>query len=170
MIILIVTSSQQGLSEYAMVFFYSGVYNEEIGIGSIKPSIAFNEKNFSSSKIDYTERITLKMHEQIRYSAVGSLKGIVNHEIGHRINSITGAREDSIIQRLYARYYSDLEPGHPEMDARYGSKMAKALSYYADTSIVEFIAEAWSEYSIKANPRPLAQEVGDRIMYLYKRR
>ena len=162
--------SHEKLPEGSMGAYYPGIYSSEFIVSGTRPSIVFNEKYFSSGEISYTENLRLNLHEQTRYCAVGSLKGIVNHEIGHRIDHVTGASQDSVIQGLFNRYYSASEPDFTETDARHSSKMAKALSHYANTNIGEFIAEALSEYRVKPNPRPLAKQVGDRIMELYKRR
>ena len=48
--------------------------------------------------------------------------------------------------------------------------MSQELSEYANANLFEFIAEAWSEYRNNPSPRPLANEVGDRIVEIARGR
>ena len=54
---------------------------------------------------------------------------------------------------------------HKEED---DTEMGKVLSRYANTSILEFIAEAWCEYMNNPVVRPVAKQVGERLIGLYK--
>ena len=46
--------------------------------------------------------------------------------------------------------------------------IAEQLSGYANKNMAEFIAEAYAEYKNNPKPRPIAQELGDTIIEIYK--
>ena len=68
-------------------------------------------------------------------------------------------RKDSVILNLWNSLSHD--------------EITDGLSRYAwknsnKEPIGEFIAEAWSEYCNNPSPRPIAKEIGDRILEVYK--
>lgn len=83
---------------------------------------------------------------------VNSLKGIIDHEMGHAIfnkNLTTPAIEEL---RKYRNTLSDVE-------------VKRGLSEYALAGkydkVTEFMAEGWAEYTNNPNPRPIAKKIGD---------
>ena len=97
----------------------------------------------------------------------GTIKAYIDHELGHQIDSLTGARNNSAIQKLYN-----------DIDAQGGVKaMQEAVSRYAHqksggnpNKYSEFVAEAWAEYRNNPNPRQTAKQVGQIIEQLYDSR
>ena len=132
--------------------------------------IGVNEKYFSSKNLAVTlEMLKQEVTSQWHPVGSGSIKGIVDHEIGHWIGHKLGANQDSKIASLYTKH-----SGKGKWERIGGSSkfiwktpMDSVLSQYANTNIKEFIAEAWSEYRNNPKPRPLAKQVGDIIMQSY---
>jgi len=88
-----------------------------------------------------------------------SPKATIDHELGHQIDKLVGARDDTQIKKWYRDF------------SRAGEmKQIEILSGYAATSIAEFIAEAWSEYNNNPNCREMARQVAERIKELYSQR
>lgn len=83
----------------------------------------------------------------------------VDHELGHMLDGLTGARGDREILELWDNF-----SGQYDMDK------ARILSVYAGKSIREFIAEAWCEYRNNPKCRELARKVAERIKKLYDMR
>ena len=72
----------------------------------------------------------------------GNFKATADHEIGHAIDGKFKISEKSqVIKDLYKKYY---EPTSSKFSIN--PKMSNVLSGYANTSIKEFVAEAWSEF------------------------
>ena len=111
---------------------------------------------------DYSAYKKIKENDvAAKFHPVGtaSLKGDLDHEIGHQIDSLLDLRHDSVILDLWASL-SDNEK-------------TDGLSRYswdngAKEKIAEFIAEGWSEYCNNPNPRPIAKKIGERAEELYK--
>jgi len=100
---------------------------------------------------------SLSRATETRFHPVGadSVKSIIDHELGHELDKLVGARGDPEITRLF-RDWLRRDPDGLE------------LSRYARTNAAEFIAEAWSEYRNNPTPRPLAKKVGDYIQQQYE--
>ncbi len=154
------------ISNYKDYLAMSFDANKKIGRGT---AIVLHAQNTLSKNILHLRDLVqtaLTTHQL----AVGSVKGLMNHEIGHRLEDFVGGRNDSILLSLYKQYrgkstYSTDKNGN----IVYTSKMAQALSEYANTNIREFIAESWAEYRTSSFPRPLARQVGERLEELYRR-
>lgn len=88
----------------------------------------------------------------------GSIKGVVDHEIGHQIDNLVGARNATSIQKAF--------------DSRTKSQIENELSRYSwknknPNRYGEFIAESWAEYKNNPQCRPLAKQIGGEIERLY---
>jgi SPP1 gp7 family putative phage head morphogenesis protein len=84
----------------------------------------------------------------------GTIRAIVDHEMGHQLDSFVNLSEDLEIKNLYASLGKKGDIGNE-------------LSMYAKKNLNEFIAEAWCEYTNSAAPRPVAMKIGKRIEELY---
>ena len=91
-----------------------------------------------------------KLHEHL---AVGSVKGLVDHEVGHGIDAQLGISKLPEVRN----YYESLN----ERDIESG------LSKYGCKNVGEFVAEGWSEYRNSGNPRPMAKRIGETVMREY---
>lgn len=136
-------------------FIISSGYNlDKMGLG-------INQKYFSSGTLSTTlKRLTNEVKSQWSPLGSGSVKSIIDHEIGHVLDRKLGISDDRRIKQLFRQNH----------DRRNSKKMGSVLSRYANTNTREFIAEAWSEYRNNPNPRPVAREVGDIIMSYIGRR
>ena len=95
--------------------------------------------------------VKLKWHPE----GTGSIKGIIDHEIGHQLDSLLNLKNNSDIINLKKNL------------TRY--EINNGLSRYANKNIVEFIAEAYSEYVNNENCRDIAMKVGKIIDKEYKK-
>ena len=139
-----------------------------------KSCIVFNGRLLSSKKIS-SELDHLQEEISMRWSPVGTgtLRGLISHEIGHYLDRLYGLRNDTRINSLFNSHKGGYRKQNETLSDgtfRFTSKMAQALSEYANANIKEFIAEAWSEYRNNPIPRSLAKEVGDRIVEIAKGR
>ena len=130
--------------------------------------IGINPNYYSSASIVKT-RVELKDEEYNLWRPVGSgsVKGVIDHEIGHWIDHSMGLSKGGRILQLFRTYYERHETYFtlPNGTTTKGSpKMARVLSRYANKNGKEFFAEAWSEYRNNPNPRPIAKEIGDITM------
>ena len=121
--------------------------------------ITLNMLNFRSSM---TLKSLESMQEEERKKWIpincGTIKALIDHEVGHQIDELVKAYKDEEIIKLFNQYHIDGDC----------SKIENVLSGYANENIYEFIAEAWSEYMNNPNVRPVAKAVGERIIELYK--
>ena len=95
-----------------------------------------------------------------------TIKSVVDHEMGHQIDKLIGARSDPKIIALF-----------DDMQARGGIETQRLeLSGYGGYSptvtekgkaLGEFIAEGWAEYMNNPQPRPMAKAIGERLEELY---
>jgi hypothetical protein len=81
--------------------------------------------------------------------------GITVHELGHAMDNMLCIRFMFEIKNLYEENLST---------------MTEKLSTYAAENVLEFIAEAWAEYKLSPEPRPLAKRVGSIIERRYGER
>ena len=167
----------------AVKFGLGGAYRDGTAYGDFVESIAgshkgqigigINSDNFSRWNMTSTLQ-KLKKDVATTWSPVGcgSVKSIVDHEIGHWIDHKYNISKDSRIRKLFRAYHERNEDYYtlPNGMRVYGSqKMGAALSRYANTNAKEFLAEAWAEYRNNPNPRPVAKEVGDIVMSYIRR-
>ncbi len=139
-----------------------GASSEKYGV----QGISVNEKFGKSAK---TIKAVIEKSIQMKWSpeGTGSVKALIDHELGHQIDNLIGARNNNTIQKLYN-----------DIDAKGGATaMADSLSRYAHqrsghnkNRYSEFIAEAWSEYRNNQTPRQTAKQVGQEIERLYNER
>ena len=92
----------------------------------------------------------------------GTVKSLTDHEIGYQLIKLLGLDEDEVILKLWKSYEKNK------------TLITEDLSKYAwknanPNPIEEFIAEAIAEYRNNPNRRPLAEKIGKRIDYLYKK-
>ncbi len=99
------------------------------------------ETNYNSVKTKY--------HPDGVYGEIGTTV----HELGHAVDNMLAIDEIEEIKELYKDNSENME---------------ELLSKYAQKSISEFIAEAWSEYILSNNPRELSVKVGKIIDKEYK--
>ena len=120
--------------------------------------ISFNVNNFSPKTINNTRGFDLPHCVQIKYHPIGcdTIKSIIDHEMGHQIDYLLNAREDTKIRKLYKELANKKDD----------TIMGENLSKYANTTIGEFIAEAWSEYQNNPQPRETAKQVAKRLIEL----
>ena len=98
---------------------------------------------------------TLQKDVDDKFHPVGcaTIKAIVDHEVGHQITDLVDGAEDPVLNFLYN-----------DLIAR--DVLTDSLSEYAEENILEFIAEAWSEYMNNPVPRAVAKKVGERLIKL----
>ncbi len=115
--------------------------------------IAFNT-TWKGEKIDTSlaNDVKSKWHPP----GCGTLKAVFDHELGHEIDRLLGARTNVDFLKLFNQEQSQGKAHITEVLSTYGSKNA-----------AEFIAEAWSEYLNNKTPRPVAVAVGTLIKKLY---
>lgn len=83
----------------------------------------------------------------------GSPKAVADHELGHEIDNLLSASNDTVINDLYSNMMRD-------------NKAEAVLSGYSRTNVKEFIAEAYSEYRNNPNPREISRAVYNRLIEL----
>ncbi|MFA5336483.1 MAG: phage minor capsid protein [Candidatus Omnitrophota bacterium] len=101
--------------------------------------------------------LSLEHGVKTKWHPVGcdKVKSVVDHEMGHQIDKLVGAKMDPDINHLFR-------------DTMINGMMKDDLSEYAERDLGEFIAESWSEYMNNPTPRPIAQKVAERLLYLGK--
>ena len=77
----------------------------------------------------------------------GSIKAIIDHEIGHAMAQTLGLENNLEMDKMYK-------------DAKRHNAINSGLSKFADEDIGEFIAEGFAEYKNNPNPRGLASKIG----------
>ena len=126
-------------------------WNEFMGITINKDVV----KDYAEFIEDLKRDVASKFHPE----GTATIKGVFDHEIAHQLDAMLDLRKDSVILKLWN--------GLTE------NEITDGLSRYSwDNSskekIAEFIAEGWSEYCNNPSPRPIAKQIGDRIMEVYK--
>lgn len=124
-------------------------YKEYNGI-AINECYASNNDTFNQYKIQEV---------QSKHKPVGcdTSRATVDHELGHEIDKLVNARNDDYIKELY----NDMVKNGNARDN---------LSAYSETSVKEFIAEAYAEYRNNPVPRDYSLKVYERLIYLYSQR
>ena len=115
-------------------------------------------QNFGKKYDEFVE--VLKGAVKIKYHPVGtdSVKAVIDHEMGHQMDTLLGIREEKNIQDLF--------------DSRTKAQITEELSEYSwknknKNRYAEMIAEGWAEYLNNPNPRPMAKEIGETIERKY---
>lgn len=103
----------------------------------------------------------LKMDVERKFRPLGcdSIRGLLDHEIGHQLDKLLGIRELLEIQVIFDSYSN--------------SQIEEGLSRYAwnngnPNKYAEAIAEAWAEYCNNPEPRQIAEAVGKIIEKAYR--
>ncbi len=119
--------------------------------------ISLNANKFSPQTLAFTQKRLLPRSVESNFHPSGcdTIKSVIDHEMGHQIDYLLDASHDPQIQALYNA-----------LTMQGKEAMCKALSYYANENIREFIAEAWSEYMNNPEPRSTAREVAERLLAL----
>ena len=91
----------------------------------------------------------------------GTIRSVLDHEIGHQLDNLLGIRNIPEIQALYT--------------SRTTKELTEQLSTYAwknsnPNKFAEMIAEAWAEYNNNPTPRAIAKKVGETIETEYLKR
>lgn len=90
-----------------------------------------------------------------------TIKSILDHEIGHQLDSLLGIKDIDEIKKLFdSRTQDELTNGL----SKYSWKNKNANRYS------EMIAEGWSEYCNNPQPRELAKTIGETIEAEYKKK
>jgi hypothetical protein len=116
--------------------------------------VSFNKKfskDVAALQKDLQYNIKVKYHP----IGTGSVKAIIDHELGHRLDRLLGAAKDSDIQQMFQAFIQAFNK-------------SELLSDYASEDITEFIAEAWAEYRNNDTPRETAKSLGDKLLQMYK--
>lgn len=92
----------------------------------------------------------------------------ITHELGHSLDNLLGVRNDPRILELYKQ--NDGDRGGLFVFGSTSAPMKKLLSSYADADVMEMIAEAFCEYRLNKNPRPLAMRIGKIIDEYYAKK
>ena len=113
------------------------------------------QETFFRDDIDGSVSRVLKFSKASKSIAVGTLKGSIDHELGHvlDLSKNFAISNDSRIVSLYNKHTNKKVIGTKD-------SMRSVLSSYAEKNKREFLAEAWSEYRNSSNPRPVAKTVG----------
>ncbi len=118
-----------------------------------KGRIRLNVKYFGNKKY-YLERLQIRYEEG--FFSTNSIRHFVDHELGHSLDYLL---ELSTNKDIVTLFNSMTEANIKEYLSGYGSKQ-----------IGEFIAESWAEYRNSKSPRPIAKEIGEKIIELYNKK
>jgi len=81
---------------------------------------------------------------------------VIRHELGHRIDKLIDFEKSNLFADVSAKFSK--------------KEIAEGLSTYGATKRVEMIAESWAEYTSTETPRPIAKEIGDKMIELYSKK
>ena len=132
-------------------------YAESIKYNKIT-GITVNDK-IGDKLVDIEKRIQKDVASKFHPEGCGTLKAIVEHELGHQFDEMLGISKEKEIIKLYS--------------SMTGKEITEKLSTYSwrnsnKNPIEEFVAEAWSEYCNNTNPRDIATQIGKLIERRYK--
>ena len=121
---------------------------------------------------DYRALLEMQKHnEQIKFHPVGcgSVRSILDHEIGHQLDELLGL---SNLPEVRALFDSRVVIKNGAADY---SRITDELSRYAwdndnPNRYGEFIAEAWAEYCNNPSPRAIAQKIGEIVKREYAKK
>lgn len=135
--------------------------SEESQIRKKYAGIFFNEKyvnNRGTIETDYAKDIASGFHPK-KDETVSAIEAIMHHEIGHKLDELTGLTKSAEFWSYYEKVNIDLGK----------DGIIEALSKYATTNEREFVAEAWAEYKTHTNAGEIAQAIGKMIEDGYKK-
>ncbi|MGN1061440.1 MAG: hypothetical protein ACI4QN_06885 [Candidatus Coproplasma sp.] len=128
---------------------------QAINVGCVLDGIVLDDKDFEKNDIRQIkielERSVLASHSP---KDCASVKSVIFHEIGHLLDYLCRIAEDVQLCSLY--------------NSMSVETIRTQLSYYATTSIHEFIAEGFAEYMSSQSPRSLARQVKQAIDRRYQ--
>ena len=105
---------------------------------------------------DYSAFRSSKSADEVsKWSPVGcgTPKAVADHELGHEIDRLLNASNDTVINDLYSEMIKN-------------NNAESTLSGYSKKNVKEFIAEAYSEYRNNPAPRDTAKAVYNRLIEL----
>ena len=144
-----------GKYELASSWSPSGEYSDFRGV-------CINSKNKVFKTLE-SANASLKINVGSKFHPLGcdTVESVLDHEIGHQLDSLLGVGKMPEIQKLF--------------DSRTTDQITDELSKYAwkngnHNRYSEMIAEAWSEYCNNPQPRPIAQKVGETIIKTYNKK
>jgi SPP1 gp7 family putative phage head morphogenesis protein len=109
--------------------------------------VSLNEKYGKQSLEKLNDILRLDVEAGLHPVGTERFKSIIDHEMGHRIDSTFKISDNKEIVDLWLSSARD-------------DKIKSELSEYAETNLGEFIAEGWSEYLNNPVPRPLSRRIG----------
>ena len=113
---------------------------------------------FGKDSKKFIEILEKVVEMKINPIGCGTIRGLLDHEIGHQLDYMLDIRNIPEIQELF--------------DSRTEEELTNDLSIYSwknknQNRYAEMIAEAWSEYCNNPYPREIAKVVGETIEKLY---
>jgi phage-related protein (TIGR01555 family) len=117
----------------------------------LKGVVLINDK-YTKSFEQFTE--STETEKIFNWRSTDSVKGTIDHEIGHAITRQLQLSSNAEIQELFT--------------TKGNSGIKKGLSEYGTTNVDEFISEAWAEYRNSEKPRRTAREIGKIIEAEYE--
>ena len=91
-----------------------------------------------------------------------TIRSTIDHEMGHQLDYLLDLSKNQKIKDIRKK------AARASMQNSAKENIAEQLSGYANKNMAEFIAEAYAEYKNNPKPRPIAQELGDTIIEIYK--
>jgi hypothetical protein len=140
-------------SNRALAFMYHPPYNAMVIRAKTlrqTPGSARNEWILNNERTDSTGAAWWPKNIP---EANAGLKQTVTHELGHFLRNQLTTQQTVALDTAINDYLRTNNVS-----------VAKALSRYGSKSRHELTAEAWAEYKLAPNPRPLAKLVGDTLM------
>ena len=121
---------------------------------------------------DYRHFLEIQKYNEAtknRPDGCGTIKSVLDHEIGHQLDKMLGLRDMSEIQALFESRVKIIN------GAEDYSRITEELSRYAwkndnPNRYAEFTAEAWAEYCNNPSPREIAQSVGAIVEHEYAKK
>jgi SPP1 gp7 family putative phage head morphogenesis protein len=120
--------------------------------------ISFNEMKGSKKNLPaFYEQKERSQAAKWNPVGAGSVKGTMDHEMGHQMDYLLNLQDDPEIINLYD-------------DLLRSRQMIDEVSGYAKKNVQEFIAESWTEYNNNPNPRKIATRIGKLIDAKYEQK
>jgi len=125
------------------------------GMANIR-GISFNEMKGSKKNLSafYEQK---ERSQSVKWNPVGtgSVKGTIDHEMGHQLDYLLDLQYDQEVINLYE-------------DLVRSGEMIDEVSGYAKKNVQEFIAESWTEYNNNPTPRKISSRIGRLIDARYQ--
>lgn len=142
-----------GKNTIAQSFAPSNEFLKEFG------GITINREVCKDAK-ELIKRLNADVSAKFHPEGCNTIKSVLDHEVGHQLDSLLELSKDKEIQKLFDRFSQN--------------EMTEALSEYAwnnsnPNRYSEMVAEAWSEYCNNSHPRKIARSVGKIIEEKYKK-